>query len=156
MLLDAANRTKLRSAKATPTTSTRQLDDAHGDPPVERVLGSHPSGAELPSGARFTIAATSGATSQSSRPEPGVDPGQDARTRSSRLGAGRSQVKSCLPDLREGEKEHADMLEWLGVESAEDFDPTAFDVDRVNALLSVRPEYRRPAWHGTKRTSSMR
>jgi hypothetical protein len=43
-------------------------------------------------------------------------------------------------DLREtladpAHEEHADMLEWLGLESAEDFDPTAFDVDRVNGLL---------------------
>jgi hypothetical protein len=43
-------------------------------------------------------------------------------------------------DLREtladsAHQEHTDMLEWLGLESAEDFDPTAFDVERVNALL---------------------
>lgn len=43
-------------------------------------------------------------------------------------------------DLRETladptHKEHRDMLEWLGLDSADDFDPTAFDVDRVNALL---------------------
>ncbi|MCW3046491.1 MAG: hypothetical protein JWO74_775 [Solirubrobacterales bacterium] len=43
-------------------------------------------------------------------------------------------------DLRETladptHEEHAEMLEWLDLESADDFDPTAFDVDRVNALL---------------------
>jgi hypothetical protein len=60
-------------------------------------------------------------------------------------GKGRRPPEDCggvwgYADLRETladpvHEEHADMLDWLGLESAEDFDPTAFDVDRVNALL---------------------
>jgi hypothetical protein len=37
-------------------------------------------------------------------------------------------------------EEHASMLEWLGLDSAADFDPAAFDLDAVNAALgSGRP-----------------
>jgi hypothetical protein len=60
-------------------------------------------------------------------------------------GKGRRPPEDCggvwgYADLREtladpAHEDHADMLEWLGLESAEDFDPTAFDVDRVNGLL---------------------
>jgi pRiA4b ORF-3-like protein len=60
-------------------------------------------------------------------------------------GKGRRPPEDCggvwgYADLREtladpAHEEHADMLDWLGLESAEDFDPTTFDVDRVNALL---------------------
>lgn len=60
-------------------------------------------------------------------------------------GKGRRPPEDCggvwgYADLREtladpAHEEHADMLDWLGLESAEDFDPTAFDVDRANALL---------------------
>lgn len=32
-------------------------------------------------------------------------------------------------------KEHEEMLEWLGLETAAEFDPTAFDADEVNVLL---------------------
>jgi hypothetical protein len=32
-------------------------------------------------------------------------------------------------------EEHADMLEWLGLEHAEEFDPDAFDRDEVNGML---------------------
>jgi hypothetical protein len=32
-------------------------------------------------------------------------------------------------------EEHADMLEWLSIESPEDFDPEEFDVDIVNEML---------------------
>jgi hypothetical protein len=35
------------------------------------------------------------------------------------------------------------MLDWLGLESAADFAPTAFDVDRVNAQLWASSEERR-------------
>jgi len=60
-------------------------------------------------------------------------------------GKGRCPPEDCggvwgYADLRETladptHEKHADMLEWLGLESAEAFDPTAFDVDHVNALL---------------------
>lgn len=35
-------------------------------------------------------------------------------------------------------EEHADMLEWLGIESAQEFDPHDFDVDDVNLMLGGR------------------
>lgn len=46
-------------------------------------------------------------------------------------------------DLRETladptHEEHADMLEWLGIDSAEEFDPIAFEVDDVNIVLGGR------------------
>lgn len=60
-------------------------------------------------------------------------------------GKGRRPPEDCggvlgYADLREtladpANEEHADMLDWLGLESAEDFDPTTFDVDEVNAAL---------------------
>lgn len=34
--------------------------------------------------------------------------------------------------------EHADMLDWLGIDSIEEFDPHAFDADEVNVLLGGR------------------
>jgi pRiA4b ORF-3-like protein len=33
-------------------------------------------------------------------------------------------------------EEHADLLEWLGVEKADDFDPSRFDLDEANLALS--------------------
>ena len=33
------------------------------------------------------------------------------------------------------DEEHADMLEWLGLESADEFDPAEFDIDTVNEQL---------------------
>jgi Plasmid pRiA4b ORF-3-like protein len=33
--------------------------------------------------------------------------------------------------------EHAEMLEWLGLENASEFDPAGFDLDDVNAALAV-------------------
>lgn len=35
-------------------------------------------------------------------------------------------------------EDHADMLEWLGIETAAQFDPHAFDADDVNAVLGGR------------------
>ncbi len=32
-------------------------------------------------------------------------------------------------------EEHEDMLEWMRLGSASDFDPTSFDVDKVNGAL---------------------
>lgn len=32
-------------------------------------------------------------------------------------------------------EEHADMLEWLGLECAQEYDPEAFDADEVNGML---------------------
>lgn len=36
-----------------------------------------------------------------------------------------------------GHEEHEDRLEWLGLDSANKFDPAAFDVDQVNSALSA-------------------
>ncbi|MFD5393306.1 plasmid pRiA4b ORF-3 family protein [Streptomyces sp. NPDC127097] len=35
-------------------------------------------------------------------------------------------------------EEHEDRLEWLGLDSADQFDPAAFDPAQVNAALSAR------------------
>ncbi|MDQ3677883.1 MAG: plasmid pRiA4b ORF-3 family protein [Actinomycetota bacterium] len=60
-------------------------------------------------------------------------------------GKGRCPPEDCggvwgYADLREtladpAHEEHQDMLEWLGLESADDFDPAAFDTYRVHALF---------------------
>jgi hypothetical protein len=46
-------------------------------------------------------------------------------------------------DLREAladpsHEQHEDMLEWLGLETADEFDPTAFDVSEADVLLRGR------------------
>ncbi len=63
-------------------------------------------------------------------------------------GKGRCPPEDCggiwgYANLREAlvnpaHEEHAGMLEWLGMERAEDFDPHAFDADEVNMLLGGR------------------
>jgi hypothetical protein len=60
-------------------------------------------------------------------------------------GKGRRPPEDCggvwgYADLREAladpaHEEHAGMLEWLGLETAAEVDPHAFDADQVNALL---------------------
>jgi hypothetical protein len=47
---------------------------------------------------------------------------------------GYAQLKEALSDP--GHDDHDQRLDWLGLESAEDFDPAAFSVDAVNARLS--------------------
>ena len=59
-------------------------------------------------------------------------------------GKGRRPPEDCggvwgYRDLREtladpAHEEHAGMLEWLGLDTSEEFDPAAFDVDEVNAV----------------------
>lgn len=46
---------------------------------------------------------------------------------------GYADLRGTLADP--AHEEHADMLDWLGLDSAEDFDPHAFDIDEVNATL---------------------
>jgi hypothetical protein len=63
-------------------------------------------------------------------------------------GKGRCPPEDCggvwgYSDLREtlaqpDHEDHADMLEWLGLETAAEFDPHAFDAEEVNAALSGR------------------
>lgn len=49
---------------------------------------------------------------------------------------GYAELRETLADP--AHEEHADMLEWLELESAEEFDPHAFDADDVNVLLGGR------------------
>jgi hypothetical protein len=63
-------------------------------------------------------------------------------------GKGRCPPEDCggvwgYADLRETladptHEEHADMVEWLGLESAAEFDSHAFDADDVNLVLGAR------------------
>ena len=63
-------------------------------------------------------------------------------------GKGRCPPEDCggvwgYADLRETladptSEDHADMLEWLGIENAAEFDPHAFDADEVNVVLDGR------------------
>ncbi len=63
-------------------------------------------------------------------------------------GKGRRPREDCggvwgYADLREKladptHEEHADMLDWLGLETAAGFDAHAFDVDEVNVILGGR------------------
>ena len=46
---------------------------------------------------------------------------------------GYEELLAILSDPKH--KEHADMLEWLSIESPEDFDPEEFDADIVNEML---------------------
>lgn len=47
---------------------------------------------------------------------------------------GYTSLKEVLADPDHGE--HEDLLEWLGLDSAADFDPARFSLDKVNAGLS--------------------
>lgn len=46
---------------------------------------------------------------------------------------GYASLKEIVADP--GGEEHADMLDWLGLDSPGQFDPTAFSLDEVNARL---------------------
>jgi len=47
---------------------------------------------------------------------------------------GYASLKEALADP--GHEEHKDLLDWLGLDSAADFDPARFRLDEVNARLS--------------------
>ena len=49
---------------------------------------------------------------------------------------GYAELRETLADPTH--EDHADMLEWLGIATAAEFDPYAFDVDDVNAVLGGR------------------
>lgn len=49
---------------------------------------------------------------------------------------GYADLRETLAD--ETHPEHADMLEWLGIERAQEFDPNAFDPSDVNLVLGGR------------------
>jgi len=63
-------------------------------------------------------------------------------------GKGRCPPEDCggvwgYADLRETladptSEDHAEVLEWLGIENAAEFDPHAFDADEVNVVLDGR------------------
>lgn len=48
---------------------------------------------------------------------------------------GYGHLRGVLADPAHGE--HKDMLEWLGLESAAEFDPISFDVDEANESLAL-------------------
>jgi hypothetical protein len=51
---------------------------------------------------------------------------------------GYAELKEILADR--GHEQHQDMLDWLGLDSGDEFDPKAFSVDDVNLSLgSVAP-----------------
>ena len=47
---------------------------------------------------------------------------------------GYADLKEILADP--GHEEHEDMLQWLGLDCAADFDPAEFRIETVNARLS--------------------
>jgi len=49
---------------------------------------------------------------------------------------GYTSLRQALADPTD--VDHADMLEWLGIKTAAEFDPHAFDADDVNAMLGGR------------------
>jgi hypothetical protein len=49
---------------------------------------------------------------------------------------GYAELRETLADP--AHEDHADMLEWLGIESAAEFEPRAFDADGVNTVLGGR------------------
>lgn len=49
---------------------------------------------------------------------------------------GYAELRETLADPTH--EDHAQMLEWLGIETAAQFDPHAFDADEVNAVLGGR------------------
>lgn len=57
---------------------------------------------------------------------------------------GYAELRETLADPTH--EDHAQMLEWLGIETAAQFDPHAFDTDEVNAVLGGRAgvAYARP------------
>ncbi len=48
---------------------------------------------------------------------------------------GYADLKAALADP--GNEEHADMLEWLGLDGSEEFDPAAFDLAEANYELAL-------------------
>jgi Plasmid pRiA4b ORF-3-like protein len=54
---------------------------------------------------------------------------------------GYADLKEALADQRH--EDHDDMLEWLGLDSAEDFDPAACDLDEINEALDTTVAARR-------------
>ncbi len=47
---------------------------------------------------------------------------------------GYEQLREALADPTD--EEHEQMMEWMGLENASDFDPSAFDLDAVNRALA--------------------
>ncbi len=48
---------------------------------------------------------------------------------------GYRSLREALSD--DAHEEHHEMLEWLGLQNASEFDPTAFDIDEANEALAV-------------------
>ena len=56
-------------------------------------------------------------------------------------GWGYADLRDTLADP--ASEEHDAMLEWLGLDSADDFDPAAFDVEETNEVFGTVPASRR-------------
>jgi len=54
---------------------------------------------------------------------------------------GYADVKATIVDP--GHEDHDHMLDWLGLESAEEFDPAAFDLAEINEVLNMTTAARR-------------
>jgi Plasmid pRiA4b ORF-3-like protein len=54
---------------------------------------------------------------------------------------GYADLKDTLADL--GDDDHDRMLDWLGLECAEEFDPAAFDLTEINEVLDLTVAARR-------------
>jgi Plasmid pRiA4b ORF-3-like protein len=82
-----------------------------------------------------------------------LEPDPDVRLPACVAGKGACPPEDCggawgYADLRDtlanpASEEHDAMLEWLGLDSADDFDPTAFDVDETNDILGMATASRR-------------
>lgn len=82
-----------------------------------------------------------------------LEPGPAARLPACVAGKGACPPEDCggvwgYADLRDAlanpaSEEHEAMLGWLGLESAGDFDPAAFDVDKTNEIVGLVSASRR-------------
>ncbi len=96
--------------------------------------------------ATSTTSATTGITTswlrrpselRSLRATRSASPGRDAARRKTAAACGEyADLRETLADPTS--EDHADMLEWLGIENAAEFDPHAFDADEVNVVLDGR------------------
>ena len=82
-----------------------------------------------------------------------LEPDPDVRLPACVAGKGACPPEDCggvwgYADLRDAlanpaSEEHDAMLEWLGLDSDEDFDPAAFDVEETNEILGMATASRR-------------
>jgi hypothetical protein len=61
---------------------------------------------------------------------------------------GYEHLREVLADP--ADEEHGEMLEWLGLQTAAEFDPARFDVDEVNRALGSGDDARRSSVHSSE------